>query len=293
MNDELVNVTSAEGPSQGRGQTETGQPQAEPRASRNTFEARRQARVERLRDRAERKREEGENYHHRADSIASYIPSGQPILVGHHSERRHRRDLERIHNSTRKGFDAMKEADRLEQRADAAESNTAIFTEDPDAPAKLEQRIAELERLQTHMREVNKRIRAGKSLSDLGISPTKEEELKKPDFLKRIGYPDYALKNNNANIRRLKMRLQSLFRAKKAPVPVDVERNGIRVVENVEDNRVQLYFPGKPEEALRNKLKKFGFRWSPFNKCWQRHRSTMATQLAHEILNEAANTAAA
>ena len=239
-----------------------------PKAPLNTFELRRQARVERLRVRAEKKRQEGAGYMRRADSIASFIPPGQPILGGHHSEKRHRRDLERIDTSTRKGFESIKASERLEDRAVAAECNTAIFTEDPDSLSKLEQRIAELEKLQTLMKEVNKRIRKGASLSDLGISPAREGELKKPDFLRRIGYPDYALKNNNANIRRLKLRLNSIAKAKSAPAPQDWEKDGIRVVENVEDNRVQIFFPGKPEEAIRTRLKSFGFRWSPFNVCW-------------------------
>src|SRR5690606_225754 len=52
-----------------------------------------------------------------AQNIASAIPPGQPILVGHHSERRHRRDLNRINGLTRKGFDALEESKRLERRA--------------------------------------------------------------------------------------------------------------------------------------------------------------------------------
>ena len=39
-----------------------------------------------------------------ADRIAGMIPLGQPILVGHHSEGRARRDQERIHNNTRKAI---------------------------------------------------------------------------------------------------------------------------------------------------------------------------------------------
>lgn len=260
---------------------------AGPETPRNHFELRRQARVERLRDRAEKKRQEGAGFMRRADSIASFIPPGQPILAGHHSEKRHRRDLDRIQTSTRKGFEAIKASEHLEDRAVAAECNNAIFTEDPDSLSKLEQRIAELEKLQTLMKEVNKRIRSGATLSDLGISPAREGELTKPDFLRRVGYPDYTLKNNNANIRRLKLRLKSIIKTKSAPAPQDWEKNGIRVVENVEDNRVQIFFPGKPEEAVRTRLKGFGFRWSPFNGCWQRHRSYAATQYARQIVEEA------
>jgi len=35
-----------------------------------------------------------------ADRISDAIPFGQPILVGHHSEGRHRRDLDRMHRLT-------------------------------------------------------------------------------------------------------------------------------------------------------------------------------------------------
>jgi hypothetical protein len=136
------------------------------------------------------------------------------------------------------------------------------------------------------MKEVNRRIRAGKSLSDLGISPETEAELKAPDYLGRTGFPDYSLKNNNANIRRLKARLEAIRKAQTREAPEDLERNGIRLVENVEMNRVQLFFPGKPAEAIRNGLKSDGFRWSPSQGCWQRHRSPFATNLAKRYLEK-------
>lgn len=47
----------------------------------------------------------------RASSIAAMIPMGQPILVGHHSEGRHRRDLKRIDSGMRKAVEESKKAD--------------------------------------------------------------------------------------------------------------------------------------------------------------------------------------
>jgi hypothetical protein len=255
-----------------------------PESELNAFEVRRQNRIQRLRERAERKRREGEIRLKRADEIASFIPPGQPIMVGHHSEKRHRKDLERIHGSMRKGFDLIEASNRLERRADSAECNGAIFTEDPRAREKLEARIQDLEKEQTMMKEVNKRIRLGKSLADLGISASAEAKLRTPDFLRRVGYPDYALKNNNANIRRLKARLEGIRKLETHPEPEEVEANGIRLVENLDLNRVQLFFPGKPSEEVRKKLKSDGFRWSPFLGCWQRHRSPYASQLARKFL---------
>jgi hypothetical protein len=249
----------------------------------SAFELKRQNRIRRLKERADRKRQEGEMRFKRADEIASFIPSGQPILVGHHSEKKHRKDLERIQNSMRKGFSLIETANYLAQRAASAEGNDAIFTEDPQAIQKLEAKIEDLEKAQARMKEVNRRIRAGKSLLDLGISPLAEEKLKTPDFLRRVGFSDSALRNN-ANIRRLKARLETIRKTQAQETPKEIEVNGIRLVENTELNRVQLFFPGKPSVEVRNKLKSDGFRWSPFNGCWQRHRSPFATHLAKRFL---------
>lgn len=250
----------------------------------NDYKARRESRAQRLRARAGRRQTEGQGLLNRADTIASFIPPGQPILVGHHSERRHRRDLERIHTSTRKGLAALQESEELERRADASESNTAIFTEDPEAKDKLQAKINSLEKAQELMKEVNRRIRRGQSLSDLGISQEAEAKLKKPDHFGRIGFPDFKLTNNGANIRRLKLRLGTIAKVESLPTPEPVEENGIRLVENVDLNRVQLFFPGKPSEEVRTQLKRSGFRWSPSEGCWQRHRSAYASELARGFL---------
>jgi hypothetical protein len=66
----------------------------------------------------------------------------------------------------------------------------------------------------------------------------------------------------------------------------EIEVNGIRIVENVDENRCQMYFPGKPVDAVRTKLKSYGFRWSPYNGCWQRQRSNAATHAAKMIAME-------
>ena len=252
------------------------------------FTERRQGRIDRLRERADRKKSEGSAFLNRAESIASYIPPGQPILVGHHSEKRHRKDLERMNNATSKGVSAYDAAQKLGERAEAAENNRAIFTEDPEAKEKLEKRISDLTKMHGKMKEINKRLRNGKSLADCGMTEAQEKALGTPDFLGRTGIPDYTLKNNSANIRRLKIRLAALSRQENLPEPKDMERNGIRVVENLELNRIQIFFPAKPDEKVRDQLKGNGFRWSPFNGCWQRHRSHYATTLAHQFLGEPA-----
>lgn len=46
------------------------------------------------------------------DQTMAMIPMGQPILIGHHSEGRHRRDLARMDTNMRKGVEATKTAEQ-------------------------------------------------------------------------------------------------------------------------------------------------------------------------------------
>ncbi len=53
-----------------------------------------------------------------ASAISSMIPLGQPILIGHHSERRHRKDMERIDNNMRKSVEESKKAEYFLDKSD-------------------------------------------------------------------------------------------------------------------------------------------------------------------------------
>lgn len=56
-----------------------------------------------------------------AKQIGDFIPFGQPILVGHHSEKRHRRDIERIDNNMRKSIEADEKAEYYANKVENAE----------------------------------------------------------------------------------------------------------------------------------------------------------------------------
>lgn len=53
-------------------------------------------------------------------AIPDMIPPGQPILVGHHSEGRHRRDLARADGHARNGLEAVRRGEHHQDRAEAA-----------------------------------------------------------------------------------------------------------------------------------------------------------------------------
>lgn len=69
---------------------------------------------------------------------------GQPILVGHHSEKAHRRTIDRAHRAADRELADYREAERLRRDACALEAMTArdIFDDDPDAIERLGRRIA-------------------------------------------------------------------------------------------------------------------------------------------------------
>jgi predicted phage tail protein len=222
-----------------------------------SYEEKKQARIQRLRDRAEKKRATGESLLSNAQRTADRIPMGQPILVGHHSEKRHRRDLNRIHNQTGKGLDLLKEADRLEDRADNAENNTSISSDDNEAVKKLKDKLVKLEKQRQEIKDHNKKA--------------KEKA------------PSYLLSNLSQNIRSVKKRIEQLEEIAKIE-NTEEEINGVSLVVNTADNRVQLVFDGKPEKEIRQKLKRHGFKWAPSVGAWQRMLSNQAIGSAKDIL---------
>src|SRR5450759_4941326 len=86
--------------------------------------ARQEDRVAGLEDRAQRLDGVSDALDQRASAMSDMIPFGQPILVGHHSEGRHRRDLAKInslHDKAHVAYEAEREA---RARADTASHTT-------------------------------------------------------------------------------------------------------------------------------------------------------------------------
>lgn len=120
--------------------------------------ARAENRAERLDERAEQHSTEAERRTAAAGDLASAIPFGQPILVGHHSEGRHRRDLARIQANDHAAWDAQKKADHAAQRADTARATAAGPTP-----------RARLRRIETNEAEARKIARTLAELDAAGV----------------------------------------------------------------------------------------------------------------------------
>lgn len=268
----------------------------------NDYEAKRQARIDRLRAAAERKEAESAAAYKRSTDMASVIPMGQPIMVGHHSEKADRRYREKIWNTMGKSVALSKEAADLEARADAAEANTAISSDDPEAVVKMREKLANAEAYHERMKATNAAHK--KFLKD----PASLDKADLPDEVKlRIRHykPAYSwephphapfeLTNSNANIRRMKQRLEELQRvAKRAQeadekgVPEPVKVGEVTIEQHPEENRVWLVFPGKPAKSVIEKVKSMGFRWSPTDKAWKRHLSNSGVYAAEYLAKQLA-----
>ncbi len=91
-----------------------------------------------------------------------------------------------------------------------------------------------------------------------------------PDRVHGIGIPSYSLTNNLATIKNTQARLDRLTREQNTETK-EYEIGDIKVEENYADNRIRLYFDGKPNDDTRTNLKRNGFKWSPSIGAWQNY----------------------
>ncbi len=265
----------------------------------NPYEQRQQLRAERLRARSTKLAAEADALHATNHTLLG-IMNGSPILVGHHSEKRHRRDLDKMDARLHKAVELTNEAASCARRADAAESNETISSDDPDAIGKLRVKLAELESKRAKAVEANALIRkaqkidkgknwlpfAWELLQAVGWNLANAQTLTRGDVHGDIGVPGYRLRNWASECKRLAGRIAELEkRATDAPVaPVTV--GAYSIVE--EDNRLRVRFPGKPDAETRMALRRAGFLWAPSVGAWQRRPSQQARVFAEALVERLA-----
>ena len=136
------------------------------------YAERREARIERLQDRAERHEEAAQAAFGRAHAAVEGIPLGQPNINGCLTGAYNRHDT-----AMRTGISESDKADSARDKAKAAMNNHAISSDDPEALTRLHEKLAKLERLQERMKAANAAIRlkdtakGDAKLAELGFSP--------------------------------------------------------------------------------------------------------------------------
>ena len=230
----------------------------------NEWERRQRAKAERYGELAEKAKEVGQAAVERVHKLRDTIPFGEPIHIGHYSEQRDRNFRDKLN---RKEDAAWAENNKANYYADKAarieknlDTNAVISSDDPDAVTKLEQKLAKMEEKREKIKTFNKAARA------------KCEDQA----------PKYLLQNLGGNIKRVKERIADLQRRSQLQ-DSEKEVAGITVKQDVADNRIKLFFPGKPVEEVRANLRRHGFIWSGRGGCWQRQLNGSGIFAAEQV----------
>lgn len=167
-----------------------------------------------------------------------------------------------------------------------------IMAGDADAVERLQAKIDEAEALQVKMKKANAIIRKNLKASPeekvaalvaAGFSEDAAREILTPDCFGCIGFASYQLTNNNNNIKRMKARLAQIQRNQAQPTVAVETETGVRVEDCPAENRIRLFFPGKPDAETRDMLKRNGFRWAPSLGCWQAFRNWKAMETVKQF----------
>lgn len=211
---------------------------------------------------AESRRNKAAQSFARADKLAERFAGGQPILVGHHSEKGARADQDRIHAAMNNGCESQAMAAHHDAKADGLERmlERNIYSDDEDAPERIRGRIAELTAKRNAMKASNAAYRKGPAAwaAHLGVSAEREAALR---MAIEGGYswcqqphPAYELTNLGGNIRRLENRIEEVTarserNAKAADAGVLIEG----------EEYVRVTFPEKPGRDVLNALRAAGY----------------------------------
>lgn len=174
----------------------------------------------------------------------------------------------------------------------------AVKSDDPEVLDFLRAKLAGLEEAHALMVSANAYYRKNKTLKGFeGIPADTMAWITRPGVYLPGGrngdgsplafygkpFPTYELTNSNANIKRVKQRIETL-EAVKASKPVEEEHDGYTYRENAEAMRIQLQFDGKPDDETRALLKRNGFRWAPSQGVWQRQLNDNGKYAAHRVM---------
>jgi hypothetical protein len=221
------------------------------------YEERRQDRIDRLNDASYKASKESDAAFKRSHDLVKDIPLGQPNINGALTSVQNR-----SRNAADKSLKLAEKSDYYADRAEAAEHNRAISSDDPAAIQKLQDKILRLEAEKDRIKAFNKEAKKN------GTEPA----------------PWYTLPYLGRDIKAAKERIAKLERIDQMPAEI-IKFDGGEIISNAEINRVQIIFDERQNETVTQKLKSNGFNWSPSEKAWQKLRNYNALDAAKKICN--------
>lgn len=164
---------------------------------------------------------------------------------------------------------------------------------------RLQEKLDSLTAAQEMMKAANRIIR-NKNLAEvekvdelvaLGHSEQDAIHLMEPDFCGRIGYADYALRNNLATIKDTKAKIKRhAAMAERARGGDEVhEYKWGKLVVAFGDERYRFIFDGKPAPNVIRLMKSNAFKWSPSNSAWQRQITVNAKYAVKRMIEQLNN----
>ena len=214
-------------------------------------------------------------------------------MITGRSGRNARREQKKSDTSDRRAQDAEKVWAQGVKRVNNA-LKAEVTSEAGGEVGVTRNRLADAEKTQAAMKAANRIVRAKKGsaedkiarlVAEVGLAESTARKILEPDFMGKLGFPTYALTNNNALIKRLKAKEVELSREPVESVEYDFSAKGFTVEIDGDDNRLRLHFDDKPDDAMRTKLKSRGFKWSRANMAWQRQLTDNARRAAGAILD--------
>lgn len=235
------------------------------------------ARAELRREWAEKRAAAHDAEHRKARAAVEGIPFGQPVLVGHHSEARHRRALERCDNAIGR---AVAHADMQHKHESAARGieqqlSRSIFSDDENAADECERKAAEIDAGAAVSVKVNAAWRKhgprGKSpdaealraaLVALGLTEAQiAADVRTMGLCPWLKAPHFS-GNARANARRYRERAKAI-RAQAAKIAeAEAAPGGVLVTFSPDGEQARVTFPDYPGRETVRALKAAGFWWS-------------------------------
>lgn len=165
-------------------------------------------------------------------------------------------------------------------------TNKTIYSNDEFAIERLQEKLQELEELQSKMKEINAYFKAHETLVGYGeytdLTAKKMDKFINEAYEKKP-YQQFELTNNSNKIKNTKERIAKLQKLKENKTNFE-NISGLEVVENKELMRIQLFFEEKPTQETIELLKSKGFKWAPSQKAWQRQLTENALSATRTIL---------
>jgi hypothetical protein len=227
--------------------------------------------------------------HAESHVVSSMISGSTNFPVARMEKLRSRADKKRteLHDFEERAFAAIERALTPERGP--------IKSADAEAVEKLETKLAKLEETQALYKKINKAhaqfLKDPGSLDHSDLSDKLKETIR--TYTPRYSWeahpiPPYELQNNNKEIHRIRKRITEVSKMKASPHTETLYSDGIRVVENPDLGRIQVFFPSKPSRDSLTIIKGSGFHWSPKEAAWQRHLNDAGRYAAQSVMERLA-----